>query len=80
MSDIINNKEELMEVVREAADAVFDAWFRVMEREEKKKREQVPLVKGYQEERLEGETAIQYGERMIKEFFKEDPGATERSF
>lgn len=51
MSDIIHNKEELMEVVREAADAVFDAWFRVMEREEKKKREQVPLVKGYQEER-----------------------------
>lgn len=43
MSDIIHNKEELMEVVREAADAVFDAWIRLKEKEEKKREQPVVM-------------------------------------
>lgn len=35
--DILDNKEELVELVKEAADAVFAAWIRLHEEEEKKK-------------------------------------------
>ena len=40
MADIIHNREELLEVVREAAEVVFDAWIRLAEKEKKKKAEQ----------------------------------------
>ena len=75
MAEIIHNKEELMEVVREAADAVFDAWFRVMEREEKKKREQKnqEQMEGIKKALRPGESVAQHYNRIFREMGCKDP-------
>jgi hypothetical protein len=44
MADIINNKADLMEVLREAAEAVFAAWKKLEEKEkEEQKRKNTPI-------------------------------------